>query len=135
MADVVTADRPAGRLNRWLVVAGWIIGGLGMFIVLASVRWKLVESPFYVREWQRIGYQPGALRGVGFLLLACGILYLIPQTAVLGAVLLTGYLGGAIASYVRIGERFPFPLATCILLWVGIYLREARLRALLPFRR
>jgi hypothetical protein len=126
---------PSNRSKRWLVLAGWVIGGLGVLVVLASVRWKLAHSPFYVREWQRIGYPVSALRSVGLLLLACVTLYLIPPTAVLGTVLLTGYLGGAIASYVRIGEPFPFPLVTCLLLWVGIYLREERLRALLPFRR
>jgi DoxX-like family len=123
------------RWKRWLVLVGWLIGGLGVLIVLASVRWKLVQAPFYVREWKRIGYPVSDLKSVGVVLLACVTLYLIPRTAVLGTVLLTGYLGGAIASYVRIGEPFPFPLVTCLLLWVGIYLREERLRALLPFRR
>jgi hypothetical protein len=67
----------------------------------------------------------------------CLVLYLIPQTAVLGTVLLTGYLGGAIASYVRMGEPYPplVPLTTCLLAWLGLYLRDQRLRALLPFRR
>jgi hypothetical protein len=64
-------------------------------------------------------------------------LNVIPQTSVLGAVILTGYLGGAIASYVRIGELYPplVPLTTAMLAWLGIYLRDARVRALLPIRR
>jgi len=64
-------------------------------------------------------------------------LYLIPPTAVLGAFMLTGYLGGAIASYVRIGEFYPplVPLATALLAWLGLFLRDERVRALLPFRR
>jgi hypothetical protein len=64
-------------------------------------------------------------------------LYLIPPTAVLGAVLLTGYLGGAIAAYVRMGEPYPVlvPLSTSLIAWAGIYLRDGRLRALLPIRR
>ena len=64
-------------------------------------------------------------------------LYLIPQTSVLATVLLTGYLGGAIGAYVRMGEPYPplVPLTTCLLFWAGIYFREERLRALLPFRR
>jgi hypothetical protein len=62
---------------------------------------------------------------------------LIPQTAILGAILLTGYLGGAIASYVRIGDPYPIlvPLSTSIIAWLGIYLREDRLRSLVPIRR
>jgi hypothetical protein len=84
-----------------------------------------------------IGWSPDAVSGVGLIQLTCVALYLIPQTAVLGTVLLTGYLGGAIASYVRIGEPTPplVPLTTCLLAWLGIYLRDERLRALLPFRR
>jgi len=68
--------------------------------------------------------------------LAAIVLYLIPQTALLGAVLLTGYLGGAIASYVRIGEWYPplVPFTTAVLAWLGLWLREPRLRALIPFR-
>ena len=66
---------------------------------------------------------------------ACMVLYLIPRTSLLGMVLLTGYFGGAIASYVRIGEPFPFPLITCLFFWAGLYLRDERIRALLPFRR
>ena len=124
-------------LKRWLVLGGWVVGAMGLFILLSSVRWKLTENPWYVAEWGRIGYSQGALRGVGLLQLACVVLYLIPPTAVLGTVLLTGYLGGAIASYVRMGEPYPMmvPLTTSLLLWAGIYLREERLRSLLPIRR
>ena len=69
--------------------------------------------------------------------LGCLLLYVIPPTAILGAILLTGYLGGAIASYVRIGDPYPIlvPLSTSVIAWAGIYLRDERLRALLPFRR
>jgi hypothetical protein len=123
--------------KRWLVWAGWILGAAGLFILLSSVRWKLTQNPWYVAEWGRIGYSAGALRGIGLLQLTCVVLYLIPPTAVLGTVLLTGYLGGAISAYVRIGEPYPalVPLTTALLLWAGIYLREERLRSLLPFRR
>jgi hypothetical protein len=106
-------------------------------ILLTSARWKLTHNPWYVGEWVRIGYAPRALDGIGLVQLACVVLYVVPQTAILGTVLLTGYLGGAIASYVRIGEPYPVlvPLSTCLLAWAGIYLRDQRLRVLLPFRR
>jgi DoxX-like protein len=124
-------------MKRWMWWAGWIPSALGVFILLTSARWKLTHSPFYVAEWRRIGYADSALLGIGVLQLTCVALYLIPRTAVLGVVLLTGYLGGAIASYVRIREPNPVlvPLTTALLLWAGLYLREERLRALLPFRR
>jgi hypothetical protein len=73
--------------------------------------------------------------GLGILELVCTVLYAIPRTAVLGAILLTGYLGGAIATHVRIGDDFTPPVIMALLLWGGLYLRDARLRALLPLRR
>jgi hypothetical protein len=123
--------------KQWVVWAGWILGALAVFVLLSSARWKLTRNPRYVAEWGRIGYSAGALQGIGLVQLTCVVLYLIPPTAVLGTVLLTGYLGGAISAYVRIGEPYPalVPLSTALLLWAGIYLREERLRSLLPFRR
>jgi hypothetical protein len=127
----------ATRLRRWTIWAGRILSVLPVLILLTSARWKLTSNPWYVAEWGRIGYAAGALRGVALLQLACVVLYLIPPTAVLGAVLLTGYLGGAISAYVRLGEPIPalVPLSTALLAWAGLYLREERLRSLLPFRR
>jgi hypothetical protein len=122
--------------KRWAVWAGWILGAVALFVLLSSARWKLTQNPWYVAEWGRIGYSAGALQGIGLVQLACVVLYLIPRTAVLGTVLLTGYLGGAMSAYVRMGEPYPVlvPLSTALLLWAGVYLREERLRSLLPFR-
>lgn len=124
-------------MKRWMWWAGCVLSALGLFVLVASARWKLTRSPFYVAEWARIGYADSALFGIAVLQVTCIVLYLIPQTAVLGVVLLTGYLGGAIASYVRMREPYPalVPLTTALLLWAGLYLREERLRSLLPFRR
>jgi len=125
------------RWEWWALWAGRLVSCVPVFIVVSSARWKLTHDPWYVAEWGRLGYSLGALRVIGLVQLTCVVLYLIPRTAVLGTVLLTGYLGGAIASYVRIGELYPptVPLTTALLLWGGIYLREERLRSLLPFRR
>jgi len=116
--------------------AGRVVSALPVLIVLMSARWKLTSAPWYVQEWGRIGWQAGALPMVASLQLAAITLYVIPQTSMLGAVLLTGYMGGAIASYVRIGEFSPpmVPLTTAMLAWLGLFLRDARLRRLLPFR-
>ena len=102
-------------MKRWLWWASWFPSALGIFIILTSARWKLTRSPFYVAEWTRIGYSDSALLGIGILQVTCLVLYLIPRTAVLGMVLFTGYLGGAIASYVRMREPSPVlvPLTTC----------------------
>jgi hypothetical protein len=125
------------RFERWLVWAGWIVSAAPVWVVGSSARWKLTSNAWYVGEWQRIGWDPPALPYIASLQLAAIVLFLIPRTAVLGAVLLTGYMGGAIASYVRIGELYPpfVPLTTALLAWLGLWMREPRLRQLLPIRR
>jgi hypothetical protein len=124
-------------MKRWLPWIGWLLSAMSMSILLMSARWKLTFDPWYVQEWGRIGWDPGMLSRIGLVQLACVALYLMPQTAVLGVVLLTGYLGGAMSQYVRLEEPYPVlvPLTTALLAWAGLYLREERLRSLLPFRR
>jgi len=137
MNGVAVQSGKVTRWHQWLIWSGRVISVLPVYIVLSSARWKLTSNPWYVQEWGRIGWATPDLPFIASLQLAAIVLYVIPRTAVLGAVLLTGYLGGAIASYVRIGELYPpvVPLTTALLAWLGIYLRDERLRALLPIRR
>jgi hypothetical protein len=120
-----------------MVRAGWVVSAVPVLILLMSARWKLTFDPWYVQEWGRLGWAADALPRIGLVQLTCVALYLIPRTSVLGAVLLTGYLGGAMSQYVRLGEPYPVmvPLTTALLAWAGLYLREERLRSLLPLRR
>ena len=120
----------------WMLWVGRVLSLWPAFVIVLSATWKLTRTPGYVAEFGRIGWPESALTGLALLQLACLVLYLIPPTAVLGAVLLTGYLGGAIAAHVRMGEPSPVlvPLSTSLIAWSGIYLREERLRALLPLR-
>ena len=126
-----------GRWQWWAVWAGRLVSCAPLAVVLTSARWKLTHDPWYVQEFARIGWPESALSLLAGLQLTAIALFLIRPTAVLGAVLLTGYLGGAIASYVRIGEFYPplVPFTTAALAWVGLFLREPRLRELLPWRR
>ena len=105
------------RGERWLVWTGRVVSVLPVLIVLMSSRWKLTSAPFYVQEWGRIGWRVQDLPFIASLQLGAILLYVIPRTSVLGAVILTGYLGGAIASYVRIGALYPplVPLTTAML--------------------
>jgi len=123
--------------RRWLVWAGWVVSMWPVFVVGMSAHWKLTHNPGYLKMFAQIGWPESALTLLACLQLGCIILYLIPPTAVLGAVLLTGYLGGAVAAYTRIHYPFPItvPLSTSIIAWFGIWLRDARLRELLPIRR
>ena len=137
MSTVHVQAHDATRLSRWLPWIGWLFSAAALSILLMSARWKLTFDPWYVKEWGRIGWDPSALPRIAFIQLACAALYVTPPTALLGAVLLTGYLGGAISQYTRIGEPIPVlvPLTTALFAWAGLYLREERLRSLLPFRR
>jgi DoxX-like family len=134
-AAVVSVHEKSAK--RWMLWAGRLISLWPAFVIVLSATWKLTRNPGYVAEFGRIGWPESALTGLALLQLGCLALYLIPPTAVLGAVLLTGYLGGAIAAYVRMGEPYPVlvPLSTSLIAWAGIYLRDQRLRALLPLRR
>jgi hypothetical protein len=134
-----TVDVPVleTRRRRWMLWAGWVLSLWPVFIVLSSAAWKLSRNQWYVAELARIGWPESALTLLACLQLGCIALFIIPRTAVLGAILLTGYLGGAIATYVRMGEPYPVlvPLSTSMIASAGIYMRDERVRALLPFRR
>jgi hypothetical protein len=117
--------------------AGWVLGGLPALFLLLDGAMKLFKPAPVVEATTQLGFAESVIVPLGCVLLACTALYLIPHTAVLGAILLTGYLGGAVASHVRGGEGwFPilFPVVFGALLWGGLYLRDERLRALLPLR-
>jgi hypothetical protein len=124
-------------LRRSLPWIGWLLSLGSVSILLMSARWKLTFDPWYVREWGRLGWDPSMLPRIAMIQLTCVVLYLTPATAVLGVVLMTGYLGGAISQYTRLGEPYPVlvPLTTALVAWAGLYLREERLRSLLPLRR
>jgi hypothetical protein len=136
MSSIAVPAREATH-KRWMLWTGRVLSLWPVFVVVSSATWKLTRNPWYVAEFGRIGWPASALTGLALLQLACLVLYVIPPTAVLGAVLLTGYLGGAIASYVRIGDYYPVlvPLSTSVIAWAGIFGRDERLRSLLPARR
>jgi DoxX-like protein len=137
MTSTTIADDQPSSFTRLMPWIGWAFSLGAVAILLTSARWKLTESPFYVREWGRIGWDISMLPRIAIVQLTCVVLYLTPPTSVLGVVLLTGYLGGAISQYVRIEEPYPplVPLTTALCAWFGLWLREERLRRLLPLRR
>ena len=127
------APIPKGRL--W---TGRIMSALpALFLVMDGVM-KLMKPEFVVKATVQLGYPESVIVLLGIVVLVCVILYVIPRTTVLGAILLTGYLGGAVATHVRAGDPLfshaLFPVYFGILLWGGLYLREERLRALIPLR-
>ena len=117
--------------SKRTVWVGRILSGLvAAFLALDAVM-KLVLITPVVEATERLGYPIATARPLGLVLLASTILSLVPRTQVIGALLVTAYLGGATATHVRVGDPFWFPIAVGVLLWAGLVLRTPRLRALL----
>lgn len=115
-----------GRVLSGLVVLAMVLAG--------SMKFGPVDENAE-KELATIGWNANKLPALGITEIVCAVLYAIPQTAVLGAVLLTGYMGGAIATHVRVGDPFVVQAVIGVLVWAGLWLREPRLRAILPLRR
>lgn len=131
-SDIQTA--PVSKTRLW---AGRIISALPALFLLMDGVMKLFKPAPVVEATVRLGYSENVILPLGIVLLVCTVLYLIPRTSVLGAILLTGYLGGATATHVRIGDPFfnaIMPVVLGVVVWGGLFLRDDRLRALIPLR-
>lgn len=128
------SDTQAAPVSRKRLWAGRIISALPVVMLLFSAVMKFVKPAFVVQEFARLGYPESLALVIGILELGCTVVYVIPRTSILGAILLTAYLGGATATHVRIGDPFFGPVVLGVLVWVGLFLREDRLRALIPLR-
>jgi hypothetical protein len=130
----VTAAAPSPRV-LW---TGRILSGLVGLFMLFDTTIHFLKPAVVVDAFNRLGYDPGLARPIGAVELICVALLLVPRTAVWGAILLTGYLGGAVATQLRAGSPFVgetlFPVYVGILLWAGLLVRDARARALLSRR-
>jgi hypothetical protein len=119
----------------------WTGRAISAFVVLfllfdSTIKWMRLQM--VLDAFKQLGYSPDLSVAIGALLLLCTVIYVIPQTSVLGAVLLTGYLGGAVASNLRIGaplfSHILFPVYMGAMVWGGLYLRDGRLRELVPVK-
>lgn len=138
-----TTDRSSFDSNRagdsmariW--IGRLLMGVAALFLIFDGVS-KVLKVDAVTTAMAQLGYPENLSRGLGVLLLICVALYLIPRTAVLGAVLLTGFLGGAIATNLRVGNplfsHVLFPVYVALMIWGALYLRDARVRALIPAR-
>ena len=119
--------------NKSSLWAGRILSALPVLFLLLDGVMKVVKPKFVVEATVQLGYPESVIVALGVVLVACTILYLIPRTAVLGAILLTGYLGGAVATHVRVGGplfSILMPVILGAMLWGGLYLRDERVRSL-----
>jgi hypothetical protein len=130
-------DDAVTTVSRTRLWTGYVLSALPVAFLLLDAAMKLVKPKPVVEATVALGYLESVIVGLGIVLGACTIVYLIPRTSILGAILLTGYLGGAVASHLRHGDGwFPvlFPVAFGMMLWGGLCLRDERLSALLPIR-
>lgn len=124
---------PASKKKLW---AGRIISALPVLLLLFSGVMKLMKPPAVMESMGAYGYPESLIVLIGLLEIACTVVYAIPRTSILGAILLTGYLGGATATNVRVGNpAFIMTTILGVLLWLGVYLRDDRLHALIPLRK
>lgn len=127
-----TQTAPASKKKLW---TGRIFSWLVAFMMLGSAVGKFLKPAAVLKSFAHFGYPESIIIAIGILEIACTIVYLIPRTSVLGAILVTGYLGGATATNVRVGDpAFIAPIVFGVLAWAGLFLRDDRLRALLPLR-
>lgn len=123
------------RISRKVLWAGYVLSALPVLILSFSSALKLMRVPSVIQAFVQYGYPASLVPVIGILEICCAIVYVIPRTSILGAVLMTGLLGGAIESNVRTGSAmFSVPLILGLLAWGGLYLREPRLHLLIPLR-
>jgi hypothetical protein len=135
----MSTDYPSAQGSKAMIWTGRVLSGLfGLFMLMDGVMKLIVPPPAVVREGTlKIGFPEAAILPLGIIVTVSTILYLIPRTSVLGAILLTGYLGGAVATHVRMGDgwfNILLPALFGAIAWLGLVLRDARLRSLLPMR-
>jgi hypothetical protein len=131
----MTTTNPNRRASLAALITGWILSGGPALMLLVVGVMCLRRPPFAVEGLKHQGYPERVVVPLAIVQIACAVIFLIPRTAVLGALLLTAYMGGATATHVRIGEPWYFPVIFAILVWIGLLLREPRLRTLLPLRK
>jgi hypothetical protein len=124
----------AGEVSNRSLWAGRTLSALPVLLFTFTGIFTLLKPAAAQQGSVHYGYPDGALLRIVIVELACAIIYAIPRTSVLGAILMTGYLGGATATHVRVSEPFFLPIIVGIVVWLGIYLRDKRLRALIPLR-
>ena len=121
--------------SRVLTWAGRLVSALPVIVLGASAAAKLTQQPKLVEALTtHLGFQAGTITTIAVVEILVTLLYVVPQTVFLGAALVTAYLGGIVATHLRVGDPVAMPIVLGVLVWLGLYLRDERLRALTPFR-
>jgi hypothetical protein len=128
------SDAQTNPVSKKMLWAGRILSALPVLLMVLGGTFGLLKPAAVAPQFAHYNYPDGALLRITIVEIACAIIYAIPRTSVLGAILLTGYLGGATATHVRVGEPFVLPVIVGIVVWAGLFLRDDRIRALIPLR-
>ena len=132
--NTATSSAPA-QPSKARLITGWILCLIPGALVLMGAAMNLLRVPQAVEGAKQMGFPDSAVLTIGILALLSAVLFLIPKTAVLGGLMMTAYFGGAVATHVHVNDgNWPFPVICGLLTWVGLALRDDRLRALLPLR-
>jgi len=122
--------------KKWELWTGRVLTALFSLMLFVSASMKLSHAPPVVEMFTgKFGFKESSLTPIGILEITITVLYLIPRTAMLGAILVAAYLGGAVVTHLRVGDPFVMPALLGVLAWGGLYLRDPRVRALIPMRR
>jgi hypothetical protein len=127
-----TPNTPVSKKAMW---TGYAMSALPVLALVMSAVMKFLKPAPVVQGFAHLGYLEASAFNLGVVELACTLLYLVPQTSFLGAILLTGYLGGATASTFRVGDQWVATVILGVLVWGGLFMRDRRLRALIPIRK
>jgi hypothetical protein len=132
MSTSTTLEAPPSKAMWWTGVVLSVVPAL--LLLFSGVMKFTPPNEEMLKGMDHIGWTLDKAKVLGVLEITCTVLYLIPQTAMIGAILLTGYMGGAIATHLRVGDAFVVQAVIPVILWLGLYLREPRLRSLIPWR-
>lgn len=132
MSNPQSSPANPAKSSKKMVIAGWVLTILPSLIFLSSATGKFIKPASMMDGLKHVELPEKLVTPIGVIELVCVLLYLFPRTAVLGAVLLTGYLGGAILTHLRVGDPIIIPIVLGIVVWLGLFFRDARVRALLP---
>lgn len=128
------SDSDRGTVSKGMLWGGRILSTLPAIVLFRSASRKLFQPTGYAEGLSDTGWNPETMFYIGIVEIACTVIYLIPRTAVLGAILLAAYMGGAVATHVRIGDPFYNQILIGVFVWGGLFLRDPRIRDLIPIR-
>jgi hypothetical protein len=127
-----TPPQSISKIGIWV---GRFMSGLIILMLTGSAIAKFIQPPGMGENMTKLGYPIELMKGLGLVELVCVALYAIPRSAALGAILLTGYIGGIISSHLRVGESIIFPIILGLIVWGGLYLRDHTIRNVIPIKR